>query len=149
MHDVMGGCSVLSIIGSALIIYFYVHFTNSRSRSAKLVVWLSITDIILCASVIAFVLIPDRYESEFVSEIFACILTFQILAGVFWACSVTKTMSLVILQRDKLLSMLSNNTISPKKLAVKRMVKFHIIIWSSATILALIPFFFGAYKSYK
>ena len=142
-------CSAISSMASFILIITYFLFPKVQSRSAKLVIWLSLTDLSLCLSVLIYLILPQKYITPFASEVFAAIANFEALATVFWACTITKTMALVILKRDQLLSMLSSQSVSPKKLAIKRMFRFHVMVWSAALSLTLIPALTGSFRSYK
>jgi hypothetical protein len=72
-------------------------------------------------------------------------INFYILASLFWSVAITNTMALVIIQREKLLTLLSNNGIPSSRLAVKRMMKFQVIIVGSAFVLSLIPALVDSY----
>lgn len=137
LKSMMAFCSAVSLVASSIIVLKYLCFPKIRSRSFKLVVWLCISNLGLNAAVICA--LSNTYPSTSLNTFFAFLVNYFILSSVFWSMTVTKTMSMVILQRNKLLAMLSNNAIEPQKLAVKRMIKFHLIVLVSSFVLSIIP----------
>jgi hypothetical protein len=139
-------CSSLSLISSCVICLKYLYFPALRSRSAKLVMWLSLSNIGLSLSIICG--INQALHKDEINT-FAFLINFFLLCNMFWSMAITKTMALVILQRNKLLSLLSQQTVTPKSMAAKRMLSFHIVIVAGSCILSILPIACSSYASFS
>jgi hypothetical protein len=146
LHYTLNICSALSIASSFVICLKYYYFPSLRSRSAKLVVWLSLSNIGLCISIMAG---ADQHTLDGVeTKIFAFLINYFLLSNLFWSAAITKTMAMVILQRNKLLSLLSQQTVNTRTMQTKRMLQFHVVILVFSLLLSLIPIFTKSYTAF-
>jgi hypothetical protein len=140
-------CSALSIASSVMICSKYYRFPSLRSRSAKLVVWLSLSNIGLCISIIAGM---DQHSLDtFETRAYAFLINYFILSNLFWSAAITKTMAMVTLQRNRLVSLLSRQqSVSTRNAQTKRMLRFHAIVHVFSMLLSLIPIFTRSYSAF-
>jgi hypothetical protein len=128
-------CSALSIASSVMICSKYYRFPSLRSRSAKLVVWLSLSNIGLCISIIAGM---DQHSLDtFETRAYAFLINYFILSNLFWSAAITKTMAMVTLQ-----------SVSTRNAQTKRMLRFHAIVHVFSMLLSLIPIFTRSYSAF-
>jgi hypothetical protein len=150
MENILRMCAAASAASTFTIITLYIMFPHIRNRSAKLIIWLAVSNLVLSLSVLVFVLAPgDTLSARKYVNAFAFLINFQLIANVLWNCAISRTMALVILQRDRLFRMLSSNPLTAKRMGLTRMARFHLLIWISALVVSLIPWFCEAYESYE
>ena len=108
--------------------------------------WLSASNIGLSLSILCGTFSDRRFDGR--TNTFSFLVNFFILSNLFWSAAITKTMALVILQRNKLLELLNAQSITPRTMAVKRMIKFHFLILTGSFVLSLVPIFTGGYSDF-
>jgi len=121
--------STISMIGSAFIIAMYWAYTDLRKFAFKLVVMLSICDMILGFGNY----LGDGNQDNTMCHLQGFIIQFGSISGVFWTGAIAYSIRQVVL-------------IQPRNMNIEdKMNTFHIVVWSSSFILSIVPFFSNSY----
>lgn len=137
-------CSLASVISSFVIIVHYHYYPTMRTRSTKLIVWLSVANMGLGITVLLDAGL--NYTDPYSNAVFGFFINYFLLCTVAWSCIISMTMSFVILKRDKLLHLLSSSNVPTHKLAVRRMIRFHLLSWLGAFFISIIPAIVDCYS---
>jgi len=121
--------STISMIGSTFIIFMYWAYTDLRKFAFKLVVMLSVCDLILGFGNY----LGDGNEDNTLCHLQGFIIEFGSISGVFWTAVIAYSIREVVL-------------LQPRNLNIEdKMKTFHIVVWSSSFILSIVPFFSNSY----
>jgi len=121
--------STISMLGSAFIIVMYWAYTDLRKFAFKLVVMLSICDVIMGFGTY----LEDGNEDNALCRVQAFIIQFGSISGVFWTLVIAYSIREVVL-------------LQPRNLHIEdKMQRFHIVVWSSSLFLSILPFLSNSY----
>jgi len=121
--------SSISMMGSLFIIVMYLAYKDLRKFAFKLVVMLSLCDVILGIGNY----LGDGNQDNILCRIQAFIIQFGSISGVFWTAVIAYSIWEVILRQP------------PSSNIEGKLKKFHIVVWSSSLFLSILPFFTNSY----
>jgi len=121
--------STISMLGSGFIIAMYLAYRDLRKFAFKLVVMLSICDVILGIGNY----MGDGNQDNSTCHVQGFVIQFGSISGVFWTAVIAYCIWEVVLHRT------NNLNIEDK------MNTFHIAVWGSSFVLSIVPFFSNSY----
>jgi len=123
--------STLSLVASLVILCSHYAFVKLRSRSAKLVVWLTV-----CVAGSDITALSFLNSDEASCSYYALFSSFYIISCALWSASISRTMSLVVIQRNDLSRTVSrldsyagSGRYQWKRIELMRMLAFHAAVW--------------------
>ena len=128
--------SSLSLAGSLAIIATHISYRQLRSRSAKLVVYLSL-------SVAGSDLTGLAFLSGGSCTLYGLFTSFFLISIALWSATISRTLQLVVMHRSQLsrsltrLNSMVYETRFKTSLELLRMAAFHIVVWGVSLMCAL------------
>jgi len=129
LSDIRIIASTISMMGSLFIIIMYVVYKDLRKFAFKLVVMLSICDIILGIGNY----LGDGNEDNTLCHLQGLITQFGSISGVFWTGVIAYSIWEVVLRQPPCINIEGKFT------------KFQIVVWTSSLILTILPIFTDSY----
>lgn len=128
-----------SIVGILFVLTSHLLFPRLRSTASEFVVMLVLSDILYN---LAYLMKPDKHTSSAWCTTQAFFVTFATNAQYLWYFCIAFTIQKVVLQKDW--------SLKTSKVFMKRYrCRAHLICWSSALILALLPLSTGKSKNWN
>lgn len=121
--------STVSVIGSGFIIIMYLSFSDLRKFAFRLVVMLSVCDLILGFGIY----LGDGNVDNTLCNIQAFLIQFGSLGEVLWTAVIAYSIREVVL-------------IQPRNTQIENKMKiYHIFVWTTTFVLSVLPFFSNSY----
>jgi len=117
--------STISMMGSLFIIVMYLAYEDLRKFAFKLVVMLSVCDVILGIGNY----LGNGNQDNLLCHIQGFIIQLGSISGVFWTGVIAYSIWEVVLRQP------------PSVDIEKKFTKFQIVVWSSSLVLSILPFF--------
>lgn len=136
--------AIVSLVCSVLIVVTHIWFPSLRQKSCELVVWMSCSNIGSCINTIVLLNLSQN-GSQTDCTLYGFFAVFFYVSGAFWCMIIANTLSLVLIRRNDLLNKCSQIE-AGKYMKWNRAVKFHVAVWGTSLLCALLPAAMGYFE---
>jgi len=121
--------STVSVMGSGFIIIMYLSYSELRKFAFRLVVMLSVCDLILGFGIY----LGDGHVNNSLCQFQGFVIQFGSIGEVLWTAVIAYSIREVVL-------------IQPRNMKIEsKMITYHIFVWTTSFVLSLLPFFSYSY----